>query len=98
MSPGRKQSESWYHVDLAGAEMLCDEADRLEEEGGGLYFAGLKPAVYQSFGKTHAIKHISNNHFVDDKTDVFNRLHRLLRIQGKCDGCQFKVFGECKGE
>ncbi len=85
-------------IDLAGAEMLCDEADRLEEEGGGLYFAGLKPAVYQSFGKTHAIKHIGNNHFFDDKPEVFNRLHRLLRIQGKCDGCQFKVFGECKGE
>ena len=78
--------------------MLCDEADRLEEEGGGLYFAGLKPAVYQSFGKTHAIKHIGNNHFFDDKPEVFNRLHRLLRIQGKCDGCQLKVFGECKGE
>ena len=85
-------------IDLAGAEMLCDEADRLEEEGGGLYFAGLKPAVYQSFGKTHAIKHIGNNHFFDDKPEVFNRLHRLLRIQGKCDGCQLKVFGECKGE
>ena len=85
-------------IDLAGAEMLCDEADRLEEEGGGLYFAGLKPAVYQSFGKTHAIKHIGNNHFFDDKPDVFKMLHRLLRIQGKCEGCQLKVFGECKGE
>lgn len=85
-------------IDLTGAEMLCEEADRLDEEGGGLYFAGLKPAVYESFGKTHAIKHIGNNHFFDDKPAVFKTIHRLLRKQGKCDGCQFKVFGECREE
>ncbi len=85
-------------IDLAGAEMLCEEADRLEEEGGGLYFAGLKPAVYQSFGKTHAIKHIGNNHFFDTKPEVFKSLHRLLRKQGKCEGCELKVFAECRGE
>ena len=85
-------------IDLAGAEMLCEEADRLEEEGGGLYFAGLKPAVYQSFGKTHAIKHIGNNHFFDEKPDAFKTMHRLLRIQGKCENCKFKVFRECRND
>ncbi len=83
-------------IDLAGAEMLCEEADRLEEEGGGLYFSGLKPAVYQSFGKTHAIKHIGNNHFFDDKPAAFATLRRLLRKQGKCDNCRLKVFAECR--
>lgn len=83
-------------IDLAGSEMLCEEADRLEEEGGGLYFAGLKPNVYQSFGKTHAIKHIGNNHFFDDKPAVFRKLRRLLRAQGKCEGCALRVFTECK--
>ncbi len=85
-------------IDLAGSEMLCEEADRLEEEGGGLYFAGLKPNVYQSFGKTHAIKHIGNNHFFDDKPAVFRTLRRLLRAQGKCEGCALRVFAECKEE
>ncbi len=89
-------SDGINFIDLAGAEMLCEEADRLEEEGGGLYFTGLKPAVYQSFGKTHAIKHIGNNHFFDEKSDTFKTLHRLLRKQGKCDGCQLKVFRECR--
>jgi SulP family sulfate permease len=91
-------SDGINFIDLAGAEMLCEEADRLEEEGGGLYFTGLKPAVYQSFGKTHAIKHIGNNHFFDKKPDTFRTLHRLLRKQGKCDGCQLKVFMECREE
>ncbi|MCP4074362.1 MAG: SulP family inorganic anion transporter [Hyphomicrobiales bacterium] len=97
---GRKHivvmSDGINFIDLAGAEMLCDEAERLEEEGGGLYFAGLKPAVYESFSETHAIKHIGNNHFFDDKPMVFKTLHRLLRIQGKCEGCKLKVFAECK--
>jgi len=91
-------SDGINFIDLAGAEMLCEEADRLEEEGGGLYFTGLKPAVYQSFGKTHAIKHIGNNHFFDEKNDAFKTLHRLLRKQGKCDDCPFKVFAECNAE
>ncbi|MCF6321773.1 MAG: SulP family inorganic anion transporter [Rhizobiaceae bacterium] len=97
---GRKHivvmSDGINFIDLAGAEMLCEEADRLEEEGGGLYFAGLKPAVYHSFGKTHAIKHIGNNHFFDEKPAVFKSLHRLLRKQGKCEGCELKVFAECR--
>ena len=91
-------SDGINFIDLAGAEMLCEEADRLEEEGGGLYFTGLKPAVYQSFGKTHAIKHIGNNHFFDEKHATFKTLHRLLRKQGKCDNCPFMVFAECKAD
>ncbi len=89
-------SDGINFIDLAGAEMLCEEADRLEEEGGGLYFTGLKPAVYDAFGKTHAIKHIGNNHFFDEKKSTFATLHRLIRKQGKCEGCQLKVFAECK--
>ncbi len=89
-------SDGINFIDLAGAEMLCEEADRLEEEGGGLYFTGLKPAVYQTFGKTHAIKHIGNNHFFDEKSDTFRTMRRLLRKQGKCEGCQFRVFRECR--
>lgn len=99
---GRKHilvmSDGINFIDLAGAEMLCEEADRLEEEGGGLYFTGLKPAVYDAFGKTHAIKHIGNNHFFDDKSATFTTLHRLIRKQGKCEGCELRVFAECRLE
>ncbi|MCF6199484.1 MAG: SulP family inorganic anion transporter, partial [Hyphomicrobiaceae bacterium] len=35
-------------IDLTGTEMLMHEAERLEEKGGGLYFACLKPQVYYS--------------------------------------------------
>ena len=89
-------AESVNAIDLAGSEMLCEEADRLESEGGGLYFTGMKSKVYHEFGKTHAIAHIGNNHFFDKTKDMIKTLHRLLRKQGKCEGCQIKAFVECR--
>jgi SulP family sulfate permease len=82
-------------IDLSGMEMLHEEALRLEEEGGGLYFAGIKPAVYQSIGKAHLVCEIGNNHFFDDKTDAIKTLHRLMRVQGRCKDCVARVFNEC---
>ncbi len=82
-------------IDLSGMEMLHEEAHRLEEEGGGLYFAGIKPAVYQSIGKAHLVCEIGNNHFFDDKADAIKTLHRLMRVQGRCKDCPARVFTEC---
>ena len=83
-------------IDLSGMEMLHEEAERLEEEGGGLYFAGIKPAVYQSIGKAHLVKEIGNNHFFDVKKDAIRTLHRLIRAQRRCEDCPNRVFTECR--
>ncbi|MCB1321286.1 MAG: SulP family inorganic anion transporter, partial [Leptospiraceae bacterium] len=83
-------------IDLSGAEMLVHEAARLESMGGGLYFVGLKPAVYQSVRRTHLIRDIGNNHFFDDKNEAITKLRRLLRMQKRCEDCKFRVFSECK--
>lgn len=83
-------------IDLSGMEMLHEEAERLEEEGGGLYFAGIKPAVYQSIGKAHLVKEIGNNHFFDVKRDAIRTLHRLIRAQRRCEDCPNRVFTECR--
>jgi SulP family sulfate permease len=82
-------------IDLNGAEMLREEAAKLEEEGGGLYFVGLQPAVYHSISRTHLIQAIGNSHFFDDKKVAFRTIHRLLRLQHKCQGCTRGVFAEC---
>ncbi len=83
-------------IDLSGAEMLLHEAERLEEEGGGLYFTGLKPSVYPGLSRSHFFRDIGNNHFFDDKKHAIRMLHRLLRRQGHCENCQARVFSECK--
>ena len=83
-------------IDLSGAEMLLHEAERLEEMGGGLYFACLKPQVYYSISRTHLINQIGNAHFFDDKREAIAKLRRLLRMQGRCENCKLRVFRECK--
>ncbi len=83
-------------IDLAGTEMLLHEAQRLESMGGGLYFADIKPAVYESISKTHLINGIGNAHFFDDKKEAIIKLSRLLRMQGRCENCTARVFKECK--
>ena len=83
-------------IDLSGVEMLEQEAERLQEKGGGLYFVGLKPSVYQSISRTHIFQIIGNNHFFDNMSDAIHCLHRLMRMQGRCDNCQARVFDECK--
>ncbi len=83
-------------VDLSGAEMLHHEAERLEEMGGGLYFAELKPKVYEKLSRMHFIRDLGNSHFFDEKSDAIRKLHRLLRMRGKCEACRALVFEECQ--
>ena len=83
-------------IDLAGTEMLLHEAERLDAMGGGLYFAGIKPAVYESISKTHLINGIGNAHFFDDKKEAIIKLSRLIRMQGRCQNCAARVFRECR--
>lgn len=82
-------------IDLTGAEMLLHEAERLEAKGGGLYFACLKPQVYYAISRAHLINEIGNNHFFDDKREAVTKLQRLVRMQGRCEGCTARVFKEC---
>ena len=85
-------------IDLSGSEMLVHEAERLDELGGGLYFVGLKPQVYQTISRTHIVNQIGNNHFFDDKREAILTLRRLMRFQRKCEGCTVRAFQECRNE
>ena len=82
-------------IDLSGAEMLHHEAERLEQMGGGLYFAELKPKVYEKLSRMHFIRDLGNNHFFDEKTEAIRVLQHRLHKQGKCEHCKSLVFEEC---
>ncbi len=83
-------------IDLSGTEVLHSEADRLDSLGGGLYFAKLKPSVYEAISRTHFFKDIGNNHFFDETQQAIITLKRLLRKQGHCENCTARVFDECQ--
>ncbi len=83
-------------IDLSGAEMLAQEAQRLEENGGGLYFVGLKPNVYTSLCRGHIIGTIGNTHFFDDINEAITFVQHKIEDGGKCKLCDIKVFKECR--
>jgi len=82
-------------IDLAGAEFLVSENNRLLKEGGGLYFVGLKSSVYEFAAESGFIKQIGNDHFFDSKSQAIRRIYRNLD-KNVCSQCQFKIFKECE--
>lgn len=83
-------------IDLSGAEMLHHEADRLTEMGGGLYFAELKPKVYEKLSYMHFMRDIGNDHFFDEKIAAIHELQKRMCKKGYCATCKARVFEECQ--
>ena len=82
-------------IDLSGVEMLVSEAKRLKKLGGGLYFAGLKPRVYENISESAMIAHIGNAYFFDHKSQAIKAIYKHLEHE-KCESCVVRVFKECE--
>ncbi len=83
-------------IDLSGAEMLAQEAKRLQKNGGGLYFVGLKPNVYTSLCRGHVISTIGNTHFFDDINEAITHVQHAIEADNHCKLCERLVFKECR--
>lgn len=82
-------------IDLSGGEVLVTENERLKKLGGGLYFVGLKPEVYEFAAKTSFIKRIGHYQFFDNKTDAIRSIYRRLD-KNICSSCNSLIFRECQ--
>jgi SulP family sulfate permease len=82
-------------IDLAGAEALVSENDRLKKQNGGLYFVGLKSIVYEFAAKSCFIKKIGNDHFFDSKSQAIHAIHKRLD-KAVCATCNALIFEECQ--
>jgi SulP family sulfate permease len=82
-------------IDLAGAEALVSENNRLKQLNGGLYFVGLKSSVYEFAAKSCFIKKIGNDHFFDNKAQAIRRIYARLD-KDICKTCQSLLFKECQ--
>lgn len=84
-------------IDLAGAEALVSENNRLKQEGGGIYFVGIKSSIYEFIARTCFVSKIGNDHFFDSKKDALRSIYQRLD-KTRCEACDKRIFRECQAE
>lgn len=81
-------------IDLSGAEALVTDANRLKQQGGGLYFAELKASVYEYISKNCFVAKVGSRNFFDSKKDAIKTIYKNMDEE-KCTKCEARVFSEC---
>ena len=81
-------------VDMAGSEMLEQEAKRIEELGGGLYFYHIKDTVFKHLLRSDAFEHIGDHHFFPAKKSAIQWVFTQLD-EDQCRSCPKRIFQEC---
>jgi SulP family sulfate permease len=82
-------------VDLAGAQMLAEEAQRRRALGGGLLVVGAQPAVELMLRRSGAIEAIGAQRLIAHKGDALRAAYPLLD-SAVCRRCTRRVFEECR--
>ena len=84
------------YIDIAGAEVLAQEARRRRRLGGGLYFYRLDRGNYQFLRQGNYVKEIGEGAFFPVMTDVTKALYWTLDPD-VCRSCKARIFKECHG-
>ncbi len=82
-------------VDIAGAEMLVQEAKRRKKMGGGLYLASMKESVLSMLAKGRYIPDIGPNNIFMGKQDALRDIYPRLD-KDICRDCPARIFSECR--
>jgi len=82
-------------IDIAGAEMLTQEARRREKMGGGLYFYRVKDSVCGTLRKGPYIVDIGRENIFPPKSRPIAEIYPKLNSD-ICRTCQSRIFPECQ--
>lgn len=81
-------------VDVAGAEMLVQEAKRRKKMGGGLYFYRMQPGVHALLEKGHYLDAIGKNAIFPPKSRPIDTIYPTLDSD-ICRTCTARIFPQC---
>ena len=81
-------------VDVAGAEMLAQEARRRRKMGGGLYFYRCKDEIYHFMRKSDKLDDIGVGGFFPTMSNWIKPVYASLDPE-ICRNCTARIFSEC---
>jgi SulP family sulfate permease len=81
-------------VDVAGAEMLAQEARRRRKMGGGLYFYRCKDEIYKFLRKSDKLDDIGIGGFFPTMSNWIKPVYATLDPE-ICRNCTARIFSEC---
>ena len=82
-------------VDVAGAEMLAQEARRRRKLGGGLYFYRCKDSIYKFLRKSDKLDDIGEGGFFPAMSNWIKPIYSTLDPE-ICRSCKYRIFPECQ--
>ncbi|MFZ2163244.1 MAG: SulP family inorganic anion transporter [Sideroxyarcus sp.] len=81
-------------VDVAGAEMLAQEARRRRKLGGGLYFYRCRDEIYKYLRKSDKLDDIGSGGFFPTMSNWVKPIYATLDTE-ICRHCTARIFSEC---
>lgn len=82
-------------VDLAGAQLLAEEAQRRRAMGGGLFLVGVQEDVLTMLARGGQLDDVGSERIVAHKGDALRTVYPLLDSE-ICRSCSLRVFNECQ--
>ncbi|BCB27934.1 sulfate transporter [Sulfurimicrobium lacus] len=82
-------------IDVAGAEMLAQEARRRRKMGGGLYFYRCKDSIYKFLRKSDKLDDIGEGGFFPAMSNWIKPIYSTLDPE-ICRNCKYRIFPECQ--
>ena len=81
-------------IDIAGAELLAQEARRRQKLGGGLYLYRTQPAVRELLERGHHLEEIGEENLFETKTHPIDSIYPTLDSE-ICRSCTARIFSQC---
>lgn len=81
-------------VDVAGAELLAQEARRLRRQGGGLYLCSFKDPALETVRRGGYLEAIGEENVYSAPDDAIRDIFERLDAE-QCRSCPARIFSEC---